>query len=199
MGAAFDHPRLILTASSFARLERERIVPRRVGYLRLRWCSIVWTQDGVRNLPAWNRQTLRPGVHRYNAADWPGLRISNRRVLEQTHGAASKPELAELVDAGPDPAVHGVVRWARSIMLDELRRRFGVALPRAFGCKVLASSATANCRQAPPPKGRRRMPRRPLKNFASTGRRKSPTAPKAADLAPKIRAETTVRRMTDRN
>ena len=54
-----------------------------------------------------DRQTLRDWVHRYNAAGLAGLRNL------KSPGPGSKlqqAELAELVEAGPDPAVHGVVR-----------------------------------------------------------------------------------------
>jgi hypothetical protein len=46
-------------------------------------------------------------------------------------------ELAELVEAGPDPAVHGVVRWRRVDLRDELQRRFGVALHERSVGKIL--------------------------------------------------------------
>ena len=46
--------------------------------------------------------------------------------------------MAELVEAGPDPAVHGVVRWRRVDLRDELQRRFGVALHERSVGKVLA-------------------------------------------------------------
>ena len=46
--------------------------------------------------------------------------------------------MAELVEAGPDPAVHGVVRWRRVDLRDELHRRFGVALHERSVGKVLA-------------------------------------------------------------
>jgi hypothetical protein len=47
-------------------------------------------------------------------------------------------ELAGLVEAGPDPARHGVVRWRRVDLRDELERRFGVALHERSVGKLLA-------------------------------------------------------------
>ena len=75
-----------------------------------------------------DRQTLRDWVHRYNAQGLAGL--YDRKVP----GPAPKlsgSQLAEfkaLVEAGPDPAVHQVVRWRRCDLRDELKRRFGVEL-----------------------------------------------------------------------
>ena len=43
-----------------------------------------------------------------------------------------------LVEAGPDSARHGVVRWRRVNLRDELQQRFGVALHERSVGKVLA-------------------------------------------------------------
>jgi hypothetical protein len=42
--------------------------------------------------------------------------------------------------------VHGVVRWRRVDLRDELQRRFGVALHERSVGKFWPSSAIANCR-----------------------------------------------------
>jgi hypothetical protein len=42
-----------------------------------------------------------------------------------------------MVEAGPDPEVHGVVRWRRVDLRDELQRRFGVELHERSVGKVL--------------------------------------------------------------
>jgi transposase len=47
-------------------------------------------------------------------------------------------ELARLVEAGPDRAVHGVVRWRRVDLRDELKRRFGVDLHERSVGRILA-------------------------------------------------------------
>ncbi len=58
-----------------------------------------------------DRQTLRDWVHRFNAEDPEGL------IDRKAPGRApkldwdQKARLAELVDRGPIPAVHGVMRW----------------------------------------------------------------------------------------
>jgi transposase len=74
------------------------------------------------------RQTLRDWVHRYNAEGLAGL--SNRPLP----GAAprlnleQKAEVARWVRAGPDLARHGVVRWRRRDLRDEIAAVFGVRL-----------------------------------------------------------------------
>jgi transposase len=75
-----------------------------------------------------DRQALRDWVHRYNAAGLAGLRNLKSPGRGSKLTARQQAEWAELVEAGPDPAVHGVVRWRRVDLRDELQRRFGVAL-----------------------------------------------------------------------
>src|SRR5260370_15389733 len=86
-----------------------------------------------------DRQTLRDWVHRYNAAGLAGLRNLKSPGAGSKLTARQQAELAELVEAGPDPAVHGVVRWRRVDLRDELQRRFGVALHQGLVGKVLAT------------------------------------------------------------
>jgi hypothetical protein len=67
---------------------------------------------------------------------WPGFAISNRQVPNQNSRRCSRPNWP--IEAGPDPAVHGVVRWRRVDLRDELQRRFGVTLHERSVGKVLA-------------------------------------------------------------
>lgn len=74
------------------------------------------------------RQTLRDWVHRYNAEGVAGLldrpQPKPRRLL-------SPEQLAEfdaIVEAGPDVAVDGVVRWRRIDLKQVIERRFGVVM-----------------------------------------------------------------------
>ena len=57
------------------------------------------------------RQTLRDWVHRYNAEGVEGLCDRARSGRPPRLSEAQLVELARLVEAGPDPARHGVVRW----------------------------------------------------------------------------------------
>ncbi len=84
-----------------------------------------------------DRQTLRDGVHRYNAQGLAGL--CNRRH------AGPKPrltpeqmaELETVVEQGPDPARDGVVRWRRIDLKVLIKARFDVELHERSVGKLL--------------------------------------------------------------
>jgi transposase len=73
-----------------------------------------------------DRQTLRDWVHRYNDEGVDGLKS---RTSPGRAPALSEPQMAELrelVIQGPDPAIHGVVRWRCVDLQAEVARRFCV-------------------------------------------------------------------------
>ena len=86
-----------------------------------------------------DRQTLRDWVHRYNAEGLAGL--ANRRGearprrLDPSHVA----ELVSWLEAGPDPAVDGVVRWRRQDLRRRIAERFEVELHERTVGKYLAA------------------------------------------------------------
>ena len=84
-----------------------------------------------------DRQTLRDWVHRYNAEGLPGLYDRKRPGARPKLTADQRAALAAMVEAGPDPQVHGVVRWRRVDLRDELQRQFGVELHERSVGKVL--------------------------------------------------------------
>jgi transposase len=73
-----------------------------------------------------DRQTLRDWVHRFNALGPDGLKDAWYGGPEPRLSATQKAELAEIVETGPDPATHGVVRWRRIDLQQVIRERFGV-------------------------------------------------------------------------
>lgn len=85
-----------------------------------------------------DRQTLRDWVHRYNAEGLRGLHDRKPAGRQSKLTRAQTAELAAWVEAGPDPDRHGVVRWRRVDLRDELARRFGVALHERSVGKMLA-------------------------------------------------------------
>src|SRR5260370_10363240 len=139
MGAAISITRLDLTASELrkaASAEKDSGAARRILALAL-------VLDGVGRRTAaetcgMERQTLRDWVQRYNAAGLAGLRNLKSPGPGSKLTARQQAELAELVEAGPDRAVHGVVRWRRVDLRDELQRRFGVTLHERSVGKILA-------------------------------------------------------------
>ena len=182
MGAAVSITRLDLTASELRKAasgEKDSAAARRILALAL-------VLDGVDRKTAaetcgMDRQTLRDWVHRYNAAGLAGLRNLKSPGPGSKLTARQQAELAELVDAGPDPAVHGVVRWRRVDLRDELQRRFGVALHERSVGKVLAKLGYRKLSVRPRhPRADEEAQETFKKTSPRPSRRKSPTAPKAS-------------------
>jgi transposase len=84
-----------------------------------------------------DRHTLRDWVHRYNAEGLDGLHDVKTAGPKPKLTAEQQAELTKLVETGPDPARHGVVRWRRVDLRDELERRFGVVLHERSVGKLL--------------------------------------------------------------
>src|ERR687894_2780093 len=76
-----------------------------------------------------DRQTLRDWVHRFNERGPEGLLDSWSRGPEPRLSEGPRAEIAQLVETGPDRAVHGVVRWRRIDLPRVILGRFGVAYP----------------------------------------------------------------------
>ena len=128
-----------------------------------------------------DRQTLRDWVHRYNAAGLAGLRDLKSPGPGSKLTARQQAELAELVEAGPDPAVHGVVRWRRVDLRDELQRRFGVTLHERSVGKVLAKLGYRKLSVRPRhPQADEQAQEAFKKTSPRQSAPKSPTAPKAS-------------------
>ena len=86
-----------------------------------------------------DRQTLRDWVHRFNEDGPDGLtnRMGPRR--QRRLSEEQMKALAEIVEAGPDPAVDGVVRWRRIDLKRVIEDRFGVVYCERTVSKLLAA------------------------------------------------------------
>lgn len=98
-----------------------------------RLLAIALVLEGVSRLEAarqtgMDRQTLRDWVHRYNAAGVDGLVSRTPPGPAPKLTSAQMQELYDLVIAGPDLAVHHVVRWRCVDLRAEVARRFGVTV-----------------------------------------------------------------------
>lgn len=139
MGAAVGITRFDLTATDLrAAAGREK-----EGSAARRMLALAMVIEGMDRKTAaetcgMDRQSLRDWVHRYNAEGLHGLHDRKTPGPTPKLTAEQQAELAGLVEAGPDPARHGVVRWRRVDLRDELQRRFGVALHERSVGKVLA-------------------------------------------------------------
>lgn len=74
------------------------------------------------------RQTLRDWVHRYNAEGLAGLANRPSPGRPPRLSGEQKAELAEWVEAGPDPERDGVVRWRRVDLKRRIEVEFGVVM-----------------------------------------------------------------------
>lgn len=84
-----------------------------------------------------DRQTLRDWVHRFNEAGPEGLKDAWYGGPEPRLSPERKAELARIVEAGPDLAVDGVVRWRRLDLKRVIEERFGVAYHERYVGKLL--------------------------------------------------------------
>jgi transposase len=139
MGAKVSITRLDLTASGLRAAAKRA----KDGSAARRMLCLAMVLEGVDRKTAaetcgMDRQTLRDWVHRYNAQGLHGLYDLKGTGPKPKLTAEQMVELARLVEAGPDPAHHGVVRWRRVDLRDELERRFGVVLHERSVGKLLA-------------------------------------------------------------
>jgi transposase len=96
-----------------------------------RLLSIAAVLDGMNRTDAariggMDRQTLRDWVHRFNEHGPDGRKDAWSKGNPPRLSAAQQAELAQLVETGPDRAVHGVVRWRRVDLKGLIAERFGV-------------------------------------------------------------------------
>jgi transposase len=73
-----------------------------------------------------DRHTLRDWVHRFNTAGPDGLLDAWSPGPAPRLSEAQRAELAAIVEAGPDPAIDGVVRWRRVDLKRVIAERFGI-------------------------------------------------------------------------
>jgi len=97
-----------------------------------RLLSLAAVLDGMNRTQAariggMDRQTLRDWVHRFNQHGPDGLKDSWANGSVPRLSPEQQAELADLVETGPDRAVHGVVRWRRVDLQRLIAERFGVA------------------------------------------------------------------------
>jgi transposase len=84
-----------------------------------------------------DRQTLRDWVHRFNERGPDGLRDTWSKGHPPRLSPEQKAALAQIVETGPDQAVHGVVRWRRVDLQHLIAERFGVVYHERTVGKIL--------------------------------------------------------------
>ena len=116
---------------SAAELRRLAAASRNANQSR-RLLSLAAVVDGMNRTEAarvggMDRQTLRDWVHRFNEHGPEGLLDGWSKGPVPRLSAEQRAEIAQLVETGPDRAVHGVVRWRRIDLRRVIVERFGVA------------------------------------------------------------------------
>jgi transposase len=132
-------------------------------------------------LAGMDRQTLRDWVHRYNEQGLAGLYDRREHHRPRRLTAEQEAEVAALVQAGPDVATDGVVRWRLVDLCGVIAARFGVSYHLATVSRLLRRLGLR--RLAPRP----HHPKRDLdaqtafkKTSRRWQRRSSPPAPPAS-------------------
>jgi transposase len=104
-----------------------------------RLLSLAAVQDGMdrgsaAKIGGMDRQTLRDWVHRFNASGPDGLIDNWTEGPKPRLSAEQLAQFAQIVEAGPDRQVDGVVRWRRIDLKRVIAERFGVEFhPRYVG------------------------------------------------------------------
>jgi len=96
-----------------------------------RMLSLAAVYDGMNRTEAarvggMDRQTLRDWVIRFNNEGPEGLTDRPRPGGPSRLTDAQLIELQEIVDAGPDPDTHGIIRWRRADLASVIEDRFGL-------------------------------------------------------------------------
>lgn len=140
MSAAVTITRMDLTA---AELRRAAVRSRDAKAARRMLAIALVLEDVDRKTAAescgMDRQTLRDWVHRYNVEGLAGLLNLPGGARRRRLDAGQMAELASWVEAGPDPAVDGVVRWRRQDLGRRIEDRFGVAVHERTVGKYLSA------------------------------------------------------------
>jgi len=126
---------------SAAELRRLAATSRNANQSR-RLLSLAAVVDGMNRTEAariggMDRQTLRDWVHRFNDHGPEGLLDGWSKGPEPRLSKEQRAEIAQLVETGPDRAVHGVVRWRRIDLQRVIVERFGVAYHERTIGKIL--------------------------------------------------------------
>lgn len=199
MSRAVKITRLDLSAKDLRRLAKKE----KTTLIVRRMLSIALVLDGADRASAaiacgMDRQTLRDWAHRYNADGIAGL--GERRKTGRKHklDAVQAKAFAALVEAGPDPKLHKVVRWRCVDLQRELKTRFGVEVHERTVGKFLAKlgyrrlsvrpqhpdadpAAEEAFKKTFPKRWLRRSPKRPVASQSKSGSR---TKPASASKAP---------------
>src|SRR3974377_2466395 len=119
-----------------------------------RLLSLAAVRDGMNRkaaaeIGAMDRQTLRDWVHRFNEKGPEGLINAKAPGPRPKLSPEQKQELKRIVEAGPDPAIDGVVRWRCVDLRRVIKERFAVDLDEVSIGRVLKELGFAHVSPRP--------------------------------------------------
>ena len=138
---------------------------RRVGYLRLRWCSMAWTARRRPKPAAWTVRPCGTGCTVTTLQDWPGFAISNRQVRDQNSRRGSRPNWPSLSRLAPTQRCTGWCAGGGSICATNYSGASVSRCTSGRSGRFWPGSATANCRLGPATHRLTKKPRRHLKKL----------------------------------
>jgi transposase len=130
-----------------------------------RLLSLAAVRDGMdrgsaAKIGGMDRQTLRDWVHRFNASGPEGLIDNWTEGPKPRLSSEQLAQFAQIVEAGPDREIDGVVRWRRidlkRVIAERVRRQLSSALCR----EAFAKTRLLPYQRAAPPSGSGRTDRR---------------------------------------
>jgi putative transposase len=136
--------------------------------------SLAAVRDGksrgtAAEIGAMERQTLRDWVHRFNEKGPEGLINVKAPGPVPKLSLDQKKELKRIVEAGPDPAKDGVVRWRCIDLRRVIKERFDVDLDEVSIGRTLKELGFAHV--SPRPKHPRQKPEE-IEAFKKTSQRR---------------------------
>jgi transposase len=122
-----------------------------------RLLSLAAVRDGMDRRSAakiggMDRQTLRDWVHRFNASGPDGLFDNWTEGPKPRLSAEQRAQFAQIVEAGPDLEVDGVVRWRRLDLKRVIAERFGVDFHPRYVGKLLKKLGFSHISARPRPR-----------------------------------------------
>jgi transposase len=96
------------------------------------------SRENAARIGGMDRQTLRDWVIRFNTQGPEGLVNRAAPGRQGWLNAEQLRELAQVIETGPDPERHGVVRWRRLDLKRLIEERFGVIYAERSISKLLA-------------------------------------------------------------
>jgi len=143
-----------------------------------RLLSIAAVMDGASRAEAakiggMDRQTLRDWVHRFNEAGPEGLVNLTAPGAAPKLSQSQRAKLADLVEQGPIPAIHEVVRWRACDLVQWIWDEFGISVSDDTVYRVLKSLGYAHLSARPRAYGQNEATLADFKKTSRTAWRRS--------------------------